>query len=189
MHRRVRRIARTICVPDRNGIVGDVVLGFDTIAEYEHDKLYVGVLFGRYANRIAHGRFTMRSGSCRWMKGRFQVFSCSLSQTRHSIFQWRIPPAIVFIITTNSDTMAAATTTATSSIAAVTSRHLRRDCAIRCSFRVQSCDMVRHIGHAQRLALRVLGAHKVDATRLLTDIDARDFPECVEIDDIDRAWL
>ena len=52
MHRRVRRIERTICVPDRNGIVGDAVLGFNTIVEYEHDKLYVGALIGRYANRI-----------------------------------------------------------------------------------------------------------------------------------------
>ena len=52
-------IVRAIRVPDRNGFMGDVVLGFDTIAEYEHNRVYVGALIGRYANRIAHGRFTL----------------------------------------------------------------------------------------------------------------------------------
>ena len=52
-------IVRAIRVPDRDGFLGDVVLGFDTIAEYERDRFYVGALIGRHANRIAHGRFTL----------------------------------------------------------------------------------------------------------------------------------
>jgi aldose 1-epimerase len=46
-------------VPDRRGRLGDVVLGFDTLAGYEGDDAFLGAVVGRYANRIAHGRFTL----------------------------------------------------------------------------------------------------------------------------------
>jgi aldose 1-epimerase len=45
-------------VPDRNGDLADVVLGFDSLAEYlANPSPYFGALIGRYANRIAQGRF------------------------------------------------------------------------------------------------------------------------------------
>ena len=37
----------------------DVVLGYDTIEEYESDTEYLGATVGRYANRIAGGRFSI----------------------------------------------------------------------------------------------------------------------------------
>ncbi len=46
-------------VPDRNGKRGDVVLGFDSVADYERSTAYIGALIGRYGNRIAKGRFTL----------------------------------------------------------------------------------------------------------------------------------
>jgi len=46
-------------VPDRDGAVADVVLGYDTLAAYERQRYYLGALVGRYANRIARGRFTL----------------------------------------------------------------------------------------------------------------------------------
>src|SRR5262245_184368 len=46
-------------VPDRKGTLGDVVLGFDSIADYEKHSSYVGPLIGRYGNRIARGKFTL----------------------------------------------------------------------------------------------------------------------------------
>ncbi len=46
-------------VPDRRGDRDDVVLGFDTLAEYLAAKPFFGALVGRYANRIAGGRFTI----------------------------------------------------------------------------------------------------------------------------------
>lgn len=47
-------------VPDRDGSTADVVFGFDTVAEYQSKKnQYFGCIVGRYANRIAEGRFTL----------------------------------------------------------------------------------------------------------------------------------
>ena len=49
----------SIMVPDRNGVFGDVVLGYDTIEEYMRNPRYLGALIGRYANRIAGGQFSL----------------------------------------------------------------------------------------------------------------------------------
>jgi len=48
-----------INVPDRNGKSGDIVLGHDSLEGYLHRSRYFGALVGRYANRIAHGRFAL----------------------------------------------------------------------------------------------------------------------------------
>jgi aldose 1-epimerase len=49
----------SIKVPDREGKLGDVVLGFDSLASYQGPNPYFGSIVGRYANRIAKGRFTI----------------------------------------------------------------------------------------------------------------------------------
>jgi len=51
----------SIKVPDRNGAMEDVVLGFDTVEPYRSSvkKPYLGATLGRYAGRIADGRFTL----------------------------------------------------------------------------------------------------------------------------------
>lgn len=46
-------------VPDRTGRFDDVLLGYDTLADYQRSTFYVGPVIGRYANRIAKGRFTL----------------------------------------------------------------------------------------------------------------------------------
>ncbi len=46
-------------VPDRNGQLGDVVLGYDNLAGYVKVTPYFGALVGRYGNRIANGKFTL----------------------------------------------------------------------------------------------------------------------------------
>ena len=48
-----------ITVPDRYGIPGNVVLGFDVFPQYEEQPAYLGALVGRYANRLALGRFDL----------------------------------------------------------------------------------------------------------------------------------
>jgi len=45
--------------PDKDGKPGDVCLGFDTIDRYLADSPYFGCITGRYANRIAKGKFTL----------------------------------------------------------------------------------------------------------------------------------
>ena len=46
-------------VPDRNGTLGDVVLGYDSLAGYVKGSPYFGAIVGRYGNRIARARFTL----------------------------------------------------------------------------------------------------------------------------------
>ncbi|MCD8217734.1 MAG: galactose mutarotase [Clostridiales bacterium] len=48
-----------ICVPDKEGSLRDVCLGYDTLAEYEKDTASFGAVVGRHANRIEKGEFTL----------------------------------------------------------------------------------------------------------------------------------
>ena len=50
---------RSIRVPDRSGVLGDVVLGYDTQKQYSADLFYMGGVIGRYANRIRNGQFEL----------------------------------------------------------------------------------------------------------------------------------
>src|ERR1700693_5655404 len=50
-------IVTNLFVPDKNGTMGDVVLGFDDVKEYEEVGPFIGCIAGRYANRIANGMF------------------------------------------------------------------------------------------------------------------------------------
>lgn len=53
----------SIVVPDRDGNAGDVVLGYDTLAEYVNNSRYLGALIGRFANRIDEGKFTLNDAT------------------------------------------------------------------------------------------------------------------------------
>lgn len=50
---------QSVEIPDKNGNPTDVVLGYDSLEGYVHDAAYFGSVVGRYANRIAHGKFTL----------------------------------------------------------------------------------------------------------------------------------
>ena len=52
-------ILTELWVPDRNGRSGNVVLGFDNLNQYLNGHPFFGATTGRYANRIAQGRFTL----------------------------------------------------------------------------------------------------------------------------------
>lgn len=52
-------ILRAIRVPDRHGQMADVTLGFAEPDAYAENPAYFGAVCGRYANRIAGGRFTL----------------------------------------------------------------------------------------------------------------------------------
>lgn len=50
---------QSVVAPDRNGAPADVVLGYDDLAAYVDHPNYFGVTVGRFANRIAGGRFSL----------------------------------------------------------------------------------------------------------------------------------
>lgn len=52
-------IVNSIEVPDRRGNFVDVVLGYDTLDGYLSDTFFIGGVVGRYANRIAKGKFSL----------------------------------------------------------------------------------------------------------------------------------
>lgn len=51
-------IVLSLEVPDRQGKLADVVLGYDSLAEYVKRSPYFGAVVGRYGNRIAKGTFS-----------------------------------------------------------------------------------------------------------------------------------
>jgi len=53
----------SIKAPDRYGELADVVLGYDTLAEYVEHPRFLGALIGRHANRIAQGKFSLNGVS------------------------------------------------------------------------------------------------------------------------------
>jgi aldose 1-epimerase len=52
-------IITSLIMPDRNGKMGDVVLGYDSLEGYVTNNPYFGALIGRYGNRIAKGKFSL----------------------------------------------------------------------------------------------------------------------------------
>lgn len=53
----------SILVPDRNGELGDVSLGYETASEYLNGIASLGATMGRYANRIANAQFTLNDST------------------------------------------------------------------------------------------------------------------------------
>jgi len=52
-------IITSVTVPDKNGVMENVVLGFDSLKSYQAGHPYFGSLVGRYGNRIAKGKFVL----------------------------------------------------------------------------------------------------------------------------------
>ena len=46
-------------IPDRDGLLGNIVLGFDHLDGYVSTNQHIGCIAGRYANRIAYGKFML----------------------------------------------------------------------------------------------------------------------------------
>ncbi len=49
----------SIRIPDKDGRIRDVVLGYDTLEEYEDNPGFFGAIVGRHANRIAGASFSL----------------------------------------------------------------------------------------------------------------------------------
>jgi aldose 1-epimerase len=52
-------IITSMKLPNAAGGLNDVVLGYDSLSDYEKGSPYFGALIGRYGNRIADGSFTL----------------------------------------------------------------------------------------------------------------------------------
>lgn len=52
-------IISSIIVPDKNGNMGEVALGYDHFDDYLKNNFFFGCVVGRYGNRIAKGKFTL----------------------------------------------------------------------------------------------------------------------------------
>jgi aldose 1-epimerase len=52
-------IVTSIIAPDKNGDYDNIVLGYDNLSGYLKDTPYFGAIVGRYANRIAKGKFIL----------------------------------------------------------------------------------------------------------------------------------
>lgn len=52
-------ILTAIKTPDKNGTLGDIILGFDNLEGYLQHRMHLGAMVGRYGNRIGKGQFTL----------------------------------------------------------------------------------------------------------------------------------
>ncbi|XP_059642859.1 uncharacterized protein LOC132284744 [Cornus florida] len=49
----------SVTLPDKNGKLDDVILGYETVDGYKNDTTYFGAIVGRVANRIGGAQFTL----------------------------------------------------------------------------------------------------------------------------------
>ncbi|MFB0919739.1 MAG: aldose epimerase family protein [Oscillospiraceae bacterium] len=56
-------IVQALSVPNAQGGLTDVVLGYDSVSEYEENSCYLGAAIGRVANRIGSSEFTLNGES------------------------------------------------------------------------------------------------------------------------------
>lgn len=59
---------QSILVPDRDGVLRDVALGYDDASYYEKGSCFFGAFVGRYANRIKNAAFTLNGKTYRLNK-------------------------------------------------------------------------------------------------------------------------
>ncbi|WP_226992254.1 aldose epimerase family protein [Aliiglaciecola lipolytica] len=52
-------IITRMLTPDKTGVMGNIVHGFDNLDDYVKSNPYFGAIIGRYGNRIAKGKFTL----------------------------------------------------------------------------------------------------------------------------------
>ncbi|RPG49057.1 MAG: galactose mutarotase [Gammaproteobacteria bacterium TMED1] len=65
----------TINIPDRDGKISDVILGFDNPNQYMSDNSYFGGIIGRFANRISNGKVSIHG----------KYFNLSINDGPHSL--------------------------------------------------------------------------------------------------------
>ena len=67
-------IVTSFKLPDRNGILADVVLGYNTLNGYAQKNPYFGAIVGRYGNRIAGAKYKFEGQE--YILGKNDGFNC-----------------------------------------------------------------------------------------------------------------
>lgn len=80
-------------MPDRNGRIDHVLLGFDTIESYQKDTSGQGSLIGRFGNRIGGGRFTLDGQTYQLAKNNNGVNHLHGGDVGYSARVWDAEPA------------------------------------------------------------------------------------------------
>lgn len=82
-------IITEIKVPDKNGVMQNVIIAFDTLEDYLQDTHYIGALIGRYANRICNGRFQLHDKTIQLSTNNFPHHLHGGSHGFHNVI-WKI---------------------------------------------------------------------------------------------------
>lgn len=77
-------IIRSLYVPDRQGRITDVCLGYDSLEQYINQKDYMGAVLGRHANRIAQASFRLNGHTYRKTISIHRTMSVCQSKGNHS---------------------------------------------------------------------------------------------------------
>lgn len=86
---------RSIYVPDKNGNVADVTIGYEDFAPYETSSAYEGKTVGRYANRICGGKFEINGKEYNVEKMRIILHVFTAAESFHLISgKWKISATV-----------------------------------------------------------------------------------------------
>ena len=76
----------SLLVPDAQGNVDDIVLGYDSPAEYLRGDAYLGATIGRTANRIRNGSFILNNKTVVMEKAAIMMITAAANQYKRSSF-------------------------------------------------------------------------------------------------------
>lgn len=76
-----------IC-PDKDGVMGDIIAGFDNILGHINSGTFTGAVVGQYANRIAGGKFTINSAEYEVVKNEKNI-TCLHGGAEYNSALWK----------------------------------------------------------------------------------------------------
>ena len=78
-----------VCVPDKDGTLTDVVLGYDDLASYEVNGCFFGSTIGRNGNRIGGAKFSVNGKEVVLLRMRMTIiFTAVLTDLKKSSGKW-----------------------------------------------------------------------------------------------------
>ena len=84
-----------VCVPDKDGTLTDVVLGYDDLASYEVNGCFFGSTIGRNGNRIGGAKFSVNGKEVVLLRMRMTIiFTAVLTDLKKSSGKWLRFPMI-----------------------------------------------------------------------------------------------